>query len=598
MSFRLRVPLLVALLLLLASALAAALIPAGAALDRRVASELRRVAVEDLGRAPMILDDRNAARAEALSMHAATVASTGGLVEALEEGRPDAAIALARSAAAMYGEDPVIVSADGAPVVGPPVEAGTVASLRPGESRVEYVFDGGVPLAVGIAPLDIAGRRLGAAGSAAALGEEMATALAALARADVTILGPDGSLVASTLGADTAAVLALAAQAGGTPEGEGGEGGEGGEVREVEAEGNAAWVASGTLTGAGTVLFSRWVSSELAALPGVRRGALAAGLLTLVLALAVGSLVAANLSRPVRGLAEAAGRVAQGDFEAPVPRSRIEEVDQLGAAFRSMRDGLRGRIEELAEANQALEDRQRRLRDLQADLIRQDRLVTSARMVAELAHEIRNPVANVRNCVEVVRRGLPDGSEGSRFAEMAIDELLRMHELAEQLLDMNRPTDPAAQDCEPGMVATQVATLAGVGNDGSGVIVRDDTPPGTRIAMAPDALRQVLFNLVDNAQEAAGEEGRVEIRVRSADGHVSLEVLDDGSGIDSEVLPRLFDPFFTTKGSLRGVGLGLFVAEGLAHRYGGRISAENRTDGSGARFVLDVPRSRSRDGSA
>ena len=69
-----RVPLLGALLLLLAAALAAALVPAAVALDGRVTRELRRAAVEDLGRAPMILEDRNAAREEALSMHAMTVA--------------------------------------------------------------------------------------------------------------------------------------------------------------------------------------------------------------------------------------------------------------------------------------------------------------------------------------------------------------------------------------------------------------------------------------------------------------------------------------------------------------------------------------------
>jgi two-component system C4-dicarboxylate transport sensor histidine kinase DctB len=210
-------------------------------------------------------------------------------------------------------------------------------------------------------------------------------------------------------------------------------------------------------------------------------------------------------------------------------------------------------------------------------------------MAAELAHEIRNPVANVRNCLEVVRRGLPDESEGARFADMGIDELLRMHELAEQLLDLNRPADPSAGSCAPAEVAAQVATLAGVGEEPVRVEIRADLPSGVQIALPPDALKQVLFNLVQNAREASGPSGLVEIRVGVEDDNVVLHVIDDGPGIDDEVLPRIFDPFFTTKEAVHGVGLGLFVAEGIARRYGGRMEAGNRTDSSGAHFRIEAP---------
>jgi two-component system C4-dicarboxylate transport sensor histidine kinase DctB len=311
-------------------------------------------------------------------------------------------------------------------------------------------------------------------------------------------------------------------------------------------------------------------------------------LLTLVLALGVGSLFAATLSRPVKVLASAARRVAEGDFDAPVSGSRVVELDGLGGSFRTMRERLRARIEELAEANRALEDRQRRLHDLQAELIRQDRLSSSARMAAELAHEIRNPVANVRNCLEVVRRSLPEGSDAQRFADMGIDELLRMHELAEHLLDLNRPAGPGTGMCDPVVVARQVATLAGVGEATVEVTVRGPSEP-VGVPMPPDALKQILFNLVENAREAGNGTG-VEVAVEATPQRVTLEVLDHGPGIEEDVLPRLFDPFFTTKDAVTGVGLGLFVAEGLARRYGGRMEASNRVDGSGARFALELPR--------
>ena len=83
--------------------------------------------------------------------------------------------------------------------------------------------------------------------------------------------------------------------------------------------------------------------------------------------------------------------------------------------------------------------------------------------------------------------------------------------------------------------------------------------------------------------------GRIEINGRAVSGRVSLEVADIGPGIPDDILGRIFDPFFTTKGEVRGVGLGLFVAEGIVRRYGGVLSARNRTGGRGAVFAIELP---------
>ncbi len=581
-----RVPLIAALLLALAAALTVALVPAGLALDRRVDDVLRRTAIEDLGRAPMILDDRNAARAEALSMHAQSVAGADGLAEAIVAGRTEEAIATATATAAMYDEEPVLVGPDGSRIVGPEVPAGALDEVRRGGTPVLYVFDDGMPRTLALAPLDAESGWMGAAGTSSPMDATLATTLAALARADVTMIGADGSLIASTLDPDSVSapeLVTAVVEGRSNPVSE--------QVSEVVTDRGPTWVAVSPVAGAGTVVFSRSVDEELAALPGVRRSALIAGLLTLVLALGVGLVVAGSLARPVRGLAAASARLAEGDFAAPVPVSTIDEVDRLGRSFESMRTSLQARIAELADANEALEDRQERLHSLQAELIRQDRLASSARMAAELAHEIRNPVANVRNCLEVVRRGLPADSEGLSFADMAIDELLRMHELAEQLLDLNRPVSAEIGDCDPADVARNVATLAAMGDETVAVDVHAPTD-SLRVPMPPDALKQILFNLVDNAREAAGDEEPVEIRIEGGDQTVTLDVADRGPGIDPAIAARLFDPFFTTKDAVTGVGLGLFVAEGLARRYGGHMSAASRPDPPGAVFRVVLPLAR------
>jgi two-component system C4-dicarboxylate transport sensor histidine kinase DctB len=149
------------------------------------------------------------------------------------------------------------------------------------------------------------------------------------------------------------------------------------------------------------------------------------------------------------------------------------------------------------------------------------------------------------------------------------------------------------------LVAREVARLASVGSaDATGApldvsVTGDDS---TEAAMAPDALKQVLLNLLQNSRDAGTGNGptRIGIVVGFADAHVSVDVFDDGSGIPEDIVHRVFDPFFTTKGAVHGVGLGLFVAEGLVRTAGGSISARNArarsgTTYRGAWFHIELP---------
>jgi signal transduction histidine kinase len=287
-------------------------------------------------------------------------------------------------------------------------------------------------------------------------------------------------------------------------------------------------------------------------------------------------------------LAGAASLISRGEFDAPVEHSFVSEVEQVAAAFEAMRDALAARIEELGTANRELEDRQERLSMLQAELVQRDRLSAASRLLAQLAHEVRNPVASVRNCLEVLRRRVAGDEEASEIADLAIDELLRMHELAEQMLDLHRPRSTEG-DCDAAAVAEDVAAVVriGLGDLAVDIAVTSAGPVTTDIPT--DALKQVLLNLVQNAQDALGESGRIDIHVEATDRNARIDVIDSGPGIGDEALPLIFDPFFTTKADVRGVGLGLFTAAGIVRSHGGRIAAANRADGAGARLTVEIP---------
>ena len=176
-------------------------------------------------------------------------------------------------------------------------------------------------------------------------------------------------------------------------------------------------------------------------------------------------------------------------------------------------------------------------------------------------------------------------AEAREFADLAIDDLLRMHELAEQMLDLARPREPGASRCSPVLVAREVARLASVGPEfeSPAVVVDVSGDDDADTAMAPDALKQVLVNLVQNSRDAntSSESAAIGIVVRDHGTHVSVDVMDNGPGIPPDILNRVFDPFFTTKGTVHGVGLGLFVAEGLVRSAGGSIVARNAGGGGG-----------------
>ncbi|MEJ2340500.1 MAG: ATP-binding protein [Gemmatimonadales bacterium] len=547
------------LLVLLAGVFAIALVPAGVALDRRLSAELERKARDDLSMAPKILADRTATMSDALRMHAKDVAA--GLAVAIGSGDTLRAAEQATAALVDPTEEVIILGPEGELWEGPRVGADLVRRVDQGEMPVGFFASGGRALMVALAPVAAGDVRLGAAGVGAVLDEAFAATLAGLTRSQVIVVARDGSVPAMA-----AADSLLAASVADSAYGWSRDGG----VRTVAGlAGQTYWVIAAPLGEAGAVLFASDAAVSLAVLPALRRGALVAAGIALFLALLLAAVA------------------AYGDFGAPVERSVILELDTVSRAFGNMRQALANKLRELESANQELTDRQEKLRQLQAEMIQRDRLVATGRLVTELAHEIRNPVANVRNCLEVIRRGIDD-DELEQFTQLAIDELLRLHSLAEQMLDLNRPVDPDAMSCEPGRIVRQVVELIKTGADGGAYDISVEGSVREGAAIAPDALKQVLLNVLQNAREAMPDGGAVRLRLNSRDGIVELVVEDDGPGIPSEVLPKVFDPFFTTKGEVHGVGLGLFVAEGIVRRYGGRMTAANREVGRGASFRIEL----------
>ena len=581
-----------ALLILVVLVLAVGTIPAGIVAYGRLALAMEDQVRESLSMAPELLATRWAATVDVRMMHARDVARTPGLAEALRAGDGPAAARMVEQAGAGFPEAPVLLGSDGAQLIsGNPVPGSLLEATRRGEMPVEVVPREGQVSVVSLAPIEMNGEWVGAAGGTSVLDATEAATLAGLTRSEVLIVGEGGGVAGtSTTEEEAAALVAALGEVAASESGDGG-------INEIRV-GLVPYLSLVVPLGSGAdVVFLKNLEREMSVLPLLRSIALWSAGITLALALVLGTLFAGRLAQPVGSLADAAGRLAAGDFEAPLKRSGIREVSKVSEAFDQMRTALRTRLAELEEANRRMEeanrelaDRQDRLVVLQGELVQRDRLASAGRLLSQLAHEIRNPIASIRNCLEVLRRRTADHPDAQEFADMAIDELLRMHELTEQMLDVHRPRDPEGSWCEVTEVAQDVANLLKAGTALGKELNVSVVSTGQAVArVAPDSLKQVLLNLGLNAREAMEDEGPIEIVIGSGDSSVILEVFDRGPGISEEILSRIFDPFFTTKSQVQGVGLGLFTAEAIVRTYGGRIEAANRTDGPGARFTIQFP---------
>jgi signal transduction histidine kinase len=216
------------------------------------------------------------------------------------------------------------------------------------------------------------------------------------------------------------------------------------------------------------------------------------------------------------------------------------------------------------------------------------------RFVQDAAHELRTPLTALSLQLENLRCELPPGACRQSFAQLE-GGVQRATRLVDQMLKMTRQEAVAAEVRTTVDLHAQVResigaliALADQRNIDLGVTGDDSGPPAT-LSCAPNDLRSVLDNLIENALRYTPEGGVVDVRVVSEKGRHAIEVIDTGPGIPPELIGRVFDRFFRVPGTnARGSGLGLAIAQAAAQRCGMRVVLRNRTDRSGLIARVEV----------
>ena len=298
----------------------------------------------------------------------------------------------------------------------------------------------------------------------------------------------------------------------------------------------------------------------------INRSLLISGIGAGALGLVLVALMSRRALRSVRRLTAAAQSLGRGDLSQRVPVSGRDEIGELSRTFNVMAEGLQDA------------ERQRR------------------NMVADVAHELRNPLSNIRGYVEAVRDGVLEADEATIGSIHR--QTMYLSKLVEDLrLLAETESADFSLDLEPGSMGEVVARSVEAHRpqaQAKGVSLSSSTQTALQeVEMDRTRIEQVLGNLLQNAIRHTPSDGRVDVTVEASESAVKVTVADTGEGISPDDLPHVFDRLFRADPSRTrttgGAGLGLTIARQLVEAHGGSIRAES-TPSQGSRFIFEIPR--------
>ena len=230
------------------------------------------------------------------------------------------------------------------------------------------------------------------------------------------------------------------------------------------------------------------------------------------------------------------------------------------------------------------------LKAMEQTVRRSERLAAVGKLAADMAHEIRNPLASMTGSIELMSHDVGLTPETQVLMGIVLREGERLNQLISDFLDYARPTDPEAAPFDLAQVIEETMWMFRHQKFGEvepeiESVVRGPIPLEADL----NQVKQVLWNLLKNAVESLPGKGRVVLRAAPGEhGGARLEIEDDGAGIKAAELPHLFEPFFTTKPM--GTGLGLATVHRILEAHGGHIEVQSEPGRATCFTVLLPPR--------
>jgi two-component system NtrC family sensor kinase len=229
--------------------------------------------------------------------------------------------------------------------------------------------------------------------------------------------------------------------------------------------------------------------------------------------------------------------------------------------------------------------------DLQAKLMRTEKMAALGQLVSGVAHEINNPLAAIVGFTDLLLENpdVPDAAKDE--LRVILQEAQRTRVIVQDLLSFARQMPSQREPVQVNSIVRQTLKLRAYDFSNHGVELAEKYTEDLPVVVGdPHQLQQAFLNILNNAYDAVNEtrrQRRIEIETSRGRGHVEIAFRDNGTGISHP--ERIFDPFFTTKEVGKGTGLGLSICYGIVRAHGGEIVARNNPDGLGCTFMVRLP---------
>jgi len=246
---------------------------------------------------------------------------------------------------------------------------------------------------------------------------------------------------------------------------------------------------------------------------------------------------------------------------------------------------------DVTECNQVKKE----LVDTTEKLIHSEKLAAIGKLSASISHEFNNPIAGIRNTLESVadefKACAPSDDRLLRLVQLSIKETNRMAGLIKDLQYFNRPSSGIfTKDIYVNELIEEVMLMYGKHLKQRNITVEKNCDVDIPlISVISDQIKQVVLNLIQNADEAIPETGgKISINTLHTESKVLIQIQDTGKGIQKELMSSIFEPFISTKASVKGTGLGLSVSYGIIKKHGGEILVKSEV-GKGTTFTISLP---------
>ena len=278
----------------------------------------------------------------------------------------------------------------------------------------------------------------------------------------------------------------------------------------------------------------------------------------------------ARITRPVRRLADSAGKVAAGNWNTTVEIASADEIGQLAQSFNRM-------------THELVEQRER--------LVQTERVAAWRELARRLAHELKNPLFPLQITVENMQRARDSYPE--QFDEVfregthtLLAELQNLKQIIGRFSDFAKMPAPEMQAVDFNAMVADAMKLFEPQLAAAHIVGRTELDPNLPAVQAdPDQMNRALRNLILNAIDAMPKGGALTVRTAALNPGVRIEIADTGEGLTPEECERLFTPYYTTK--THGTGLGLAIVQSVVADHHGKISVHSQP-GQGATFRMEL----------